>query len=227
MFRSCCSMKLLILCAASALALAGSASAVTLHSIVKDDAGKPVKDAVVYATAPEGAAPTVQSPREAVMDQENKEFIPYVLPIMVGTSVRFPNKDEVRHHVYSISPAKKFELPLYKGTSAAPVVFDKPGVVVIGCNIHDWMMAYIYVMETPYFAKTGEDGKAELRDIPQTSYEVRVWHPRMKGTPEMTAKHVAVSAQGEVNVDFVITFQISQKPEWKPLRVPSPDGGRY
>lgn len=227
MFKSPHSMKFLVLLSASALLLAGNASAMTLHSIVKDDAGKPVKDAVVYATALEGAAPSSQGSREAVMDQENKEFIPYVLPIQVGTSVRFPNKDEVRHHVYSISPAKKFELPLYKGTPAAPVVFDKPGVVVIGCNIHDWMLAYIYVMETPFFAKTGEDGKADLRDLPKGPYEVRVWHPRMKGSPETTVKRVAASPQEEMNVDFVITFQISEKPEWKPLRVPSPEGGRY
>lgn len=85
-----------------------------------------------------------------------------MLPVYVGTRVTFPNRDNIRHHVYSFSSAKKFELPLYIGTPAAPVVFDKPGVVALGCNIHDWMLAYIYVLTTPHFAKTAADGKARL-----------------------------------------------------------------
>jgi len=210
-----------------ALVFSGNTYAMTVHTIVKDSAGKPVKDAVVYATALEGTVPASGSSPEAIMDQENREFIPYVLPIRVGTAVRFPNKDNIRHHVYSISPAKKFELALYQGTPAAPILFDKPGVVVLGCNIHDWMVAYIYVMDTPFFSKTGENGKADIQDLPQGTYDVRVWHPRMKGSVEATAKRVTASPQGDVNIDFMITFQISKKPEWKPLRVPSSEGGQY
>ena len=211
----------------SALAFSGKAHAVTVHAIVKDSAGKPVKDAVVYATALDGTVSAPGNLPEAVMDQVNREFIPYVLPIRVGTAVRFPNKDNIRHHVYSISPAKKFEMPLYQGTPAAPVVFDTPGAVVLGCNIHDWMVAYIYVVETPFFIKTGENGKADIGGLPQGTYDVRVWHPRMQGSVDATAKRVTASPQGDMNLDFVITFQISKKPEWKPLRVPSSEGGQY
>ena len=92
--------------------------------------------------------------RDAVVDQVDKEFTPKVNAILVGTSVIFPNHDNVRHQVYSFSPAKRFELPLYAGVPAQPVVFDTPGVVVLGCNIHDWMVGYVYVSESPYFAKT-------------------------------------------------------------------------
>ena len=100
--------------------------------------------------APEGrAGPLPEKPGREIVDQINLEFVPHVKPVVVGSPVYFPNKDDVRHHVYSFSPAKRFELPLYSGTPAAPVVFDRPGIVAIGCNIHDWMLGYIYVAETP------------------------------------------------------------------------------
>ena len=95
-----------------------------LEAVVKDEHGKPVADAVVSLTPPAAATRPRASP--AIMDQQNKEFVPLVLPVAVGTSVRFPNRDNIRHHVYSFSSAKRFELPLYSGTPAAPVVFDKP-----------------------------------------------------------------------------------------------------
>ena len=135
-----------------------------VEAIVKDQDGKPVVDAVVSLTPAVVRRPG--SPPVAVMDQVNKEFVPLVLPVMVGTAVSFPNRDNIRHHVYSFSSARKFELPLYIGTPAAPIVFDKPGPVALGCNIHDWMVAYIYVVATPHFAKTVADGKARLDGLP-------------------------------------------------------------
>ena len=106
--------------------------------------------------APEGrAGPLPEKRGREIVDQINLEFVPHVKPVVVGSPVYFPNKDDVRHHVYSFSPAKRFELPLYSGTPAAPVVFDRPGIVAIGCNIHDWMLGYIYVAETPYLAAHG------------------------------------------------------------------------
>ena len=92
--------------------------------------------------------PTAASPRE-VVDQIDKEFVPYVKPVRTGSFVQFPNKDHIRHHVYSFSAPSKFELPLYMGTPAQPVLFDKPGVVKLGCNIHDWMIGYVYVTDSP------------------------------------------------------------------------------
>jgi plastocyanin len=211
----------------SSLVLACRALAMDVHAIVKDDAGKPVKDAVVYVVNPDNKAPVPRNMRNAVMDQQDEEFVPYVLPIQVGTTVLFPNKDNIRHHVYSLFPPKKFELMLYKGTPPAPILFDRPGVVVLGCNIHDWMIAYVFVLETPYFAKSGEDGKVEIRNLPQVACEVRVWHPLMKETAESTAQRVAVPLRDGAGGAVELVFQITKKPEWRPHRVSASPGGGY
>jgi plastocyanin len=213
--------------AISSLVFACSAFAMNMRASVQDDAGKPVKDAVVYAVNLDTSAPVPRTVQDAVMDQQDEEFVPYVLPIQAGTTVYFPNKDKIRHHVYSLFTPKKFELMLHKGTPPAPVLFDKPGVVVLGCNIHDWMIAYIFVLETPWFAKTGEDGKAELRNLPPGTYEVRAWHPRMKETAESTGKRVAAPRQDGAGGDVDIEFRITLKPEWRPHRVPASPGGGY
>ena len=164
--------------------LAGS-----LEVIVKDDKGGPGSDAVAYAAASAaGAAPK----KRAVVDQRDKQFVPYVTAVQVGTAVIFPNSDNIRHHVYSFSPAKKFELPLYSGVPAEPVVFDKVGFITLGCNIHDWMIAYIAVLPTPYFQVTRQDGRAVLKDLPAGQYTVQVWHPTLKGQPEALAQRVDV-----------------------------------
>jgi plastocyanin len=158
------------------------AAAATLEVTVRDPRGLPVADAVVYAL-PEGRA--VAPPRaSAIMDQKNRMFIPHVLPVQTGTAVHFPNSDDIRHQVYSFSAAKTFQLPLYKETPVNPVVFDKPGVVVIGCNIHDRMSAYIVVVDTPHFAATGKEGRVLLRDLGAGRYRVRLWHPGMRTEPE-------------------------------------------
>ena len=217
----------MVLSASLAVLCAGNAFAMDVRATVQDDAGKPVKDAVLYATILDSGAPPPRKPLDAVMDQRDKEFVPYVLPIQTGTTVYFPNHDDLRHQVYSISPAKKFQLPLYKSMPPSPVLFDRPGVVVLGCNIHDWMVAYIYVMETPYFAKAGEDGKAEIRNLPQGTYEVRVWHPLMKGAVESTGKRIAAAPRDGADGDLELSFRITLKPEWRPPRAPASEGGRY
>lgn len=121
--------------------------------------------------------------KTAVMDQRNRTFVPHVLPIQTGTRVEFPNSDDIRHQVYSFSPAKKFQLPLYTGTPSNPIVFDKPGVATLGCNIHDRMSAYIVVVDTPYFAATGGDGQATLDNLGGGKYTVHVWHPELRAQP--------------------------------------------
>jgi plastocyanin len=191
------------------------ASTGSVESVVTDDKGKPIGDAVVslmpLGTPPVATAATAAAPTTAVMDQHDKEFVPYVLPIYLGARVSFPNRDNIRHHVYSFSPAKKFELPLYMGTPASPVAFDKPGVVALGCNIHDWMLAYIYVLTTPHFAKTGADGKARLDGLSPGNYEARVWHPRLRGDTEKTGKPLTVAP----NEPAQTTFVVSLKSEWR------------
>jgi plastocyanin len=182
---------------------------------VKDDRGKPIADVIVSLTPP-GPAPAPR-PAPVVIDQQNKEFVPPILAVQVGTSVTFPNRDNIRHHVYSFSPAKRFELPLYIGTPAAPVVFDTPGVVVLGCNIHDWMVGYVYVLATPYFARTAEEGKARLADVPPGAYEARVWHPRMKGEPEKTGKPITITTGDPGQVTFVLALKPERRPPPRPL----------
>jgi plastocyanin len=182
---------------------------------VKDDKGKPVEDAVVYIVPPSGdALSPVKPAADATMDQRDKEFVPHVLPVVVGSPVQFPNNDNIRHHVYSFSPAKKFELPLYIGTPASPVLFEKTGEVVLGCNIHDWMLGYIYILPTSHFAKTGADGKAQIRSVPAGTFEVRVWHPRLRETTEKTGQRVTLSQADRREVAFVVTL----KRDWRKPR---------
>lgn len=188
---------------------------------VLDDKGTALKDAVVYAELKDGTGPFPLRKMTATMDQQNKEFIPYVLPVQVGTAVDFPNSDNIRHHVYSFSPAKKFELPLYKGKPANQIVFDKPGVVALGCNIHDWMIAYIYVVDTPFFTKTSDNGKGTISDLPAGLYEIRVWHPRMKESSEVTAKELRIRKNEELD------YKIELKPEWRLHRPPPSGANKY
>jgi hypothetical protein len=138
-----------------------------------------------------------------VVDQVEKTFVPGLLPIEVGTLVRFPNHDQIHHHVYSFSPAKTFELPLYKGEQAPAVLFDKTGVVKIGCNIHDWMSGIILVLPSAHFAVTDADGRFVLEDLPPATYVVAAWHAQSKLKPEEAAQSVTL-AHEPVRVDFTL-----------------------
>jgi plastocyanin len=210
------------------LSLAPSAALAQTAEIaarVVDGQGRPVADAVVVAVPSDGSLRLPPRPREGVVDQVDKEFTPKVTAILVGTPVSFPNNDNVRHQVYSFSPAKRFELPLYAGVPAQPVVFDKAGVVVLGCNIHDWMVGYVYVSESPYFAKTGADGRALIGELPPREYVVRVWHAQLDGAEEATRKTVDATQARRVDVDWTLKL----KPELKVRRAPTSErgGGRY
>jgi plastocyanin len=186
---------------------ARTAAAAALHASVKDQHGKPVADTVVSAMLLDPKNALRAKPPAVVIDQVDKQFVAYVTPVYVGSSVKFPNSDNVRHQVYSFSAAKRFVLPLYAGTDAPPVLFDKPGVVVLGCNIHDWMIGYIYVSETPYFAKAGSAGTASLEDMPSGDYLVKIWHPRMDGTEEATSRRVTLGAGTPVNLEWQLTLK--------------------
>lgn len=191
---------------------------------VRDESGAPVADAIVIAVPQNSALLRRHAgPLTGKVEQIGEEFVPRVSAVRVGSAVSFPNRDPVRHHVYSFSPAKRFELPLYAGTPAEPVVFDKPGVVILGCNIHDWMIGYIYVSETPFFAKTGKDGKVVL-EVPPRAYIVRVWHPQLDGSEDATRKKVD-AARGR---SAEVAWKLPLKPEVRVRRAPLPDrGGAY
>ena len=196
---------------------AGLAPAAEMHAVVRDHKGKVVADAVILAVPVDARSALHARPPKDAVDQVDKQFVPYVKAIFVGSTVRFPNSDNIRHQVYSFSPAKKFELPLYSGTDAPPIVFDKPGVVVLGCNIHDWMIGYIYVSETPFFAKTGTLGTAVISDMPAGEYRVRIWHPSMDHAEETTSQQVTLTADAAASAEW----QIGLKPN---IRVPRVSG---
>jgi plastocyanin len=165
--------------AAVALAWAAGAHGATVQVNVVDAAGKPVPDAVVFLESPE-ASRQVRPLAGAEMAQARRQFVPGVLVVPLGTEVHFPNQDSVRHHVYSFSPAKKFELKLYAGTPSNPVLFDKPGVVALGCNIHDQMVGWILVVPTPHYAHSaGAAGRAQIDNVPPGTYTLRAWHTRL------------------------------------------------
>ena len=179
---------------------ASTAWSSTVSVTVLDAAGKPLRDAVAFLESAQ-AKRAVKPLASAAMTQKDKSFVPAVLVVTTGTSVAFPNLDTVRHHVYSFSPAKRFELKLYVGTPANPVLFDQPGVVVMGCNIHDQMVAQILVVDTPYHGITNADGVIALNDVPPGDYTLRTWHSRLPvGTaaPSQALKAGAANSAVEV-----------------------------
>lgn len=187
--------------ALAGLSLAAPAQASDLVVTIRQTSGKPVADAVVMVKAPGGrGAARASGPLR--MSQRNMQFDPFVLVAPVGTDVTFPNFDPVLHHVYSFSPAKPFELKLYGKDQARSVTFDKPGVVGIGCNIHDDMSAYIRVVDTPFAAKSGPDGRVVIRGVPGGQVSVTVWHPYLKAPRNELTQPATATASGEVAVSF-------------------------
>ena len=167
---------------AAALTASGAAYCASVEAQVRGLTGLPVADAVVYALPATGES-DAKPGRLHVIEQVDREFVPYVSVVQTGTAVTFPNRDPILHHVYSFSPAKPFEIKLYTGKSPTEIVFDKPGVITLGCNIHDWMLAYVLVVSTPHFARTDASGNARLRDLPAGAYELRAWHPQQRTAP--------------------------------------------
>lgn len=166
-----------VLAALLAIASAVAPASAAEIQVVVTAGGAPLEGAVVSLHGTAGP-----KPGEAIMDQRNSAFEPGVLVIQAGTAVSFPNSDTVRHQVYSFSPAKSFEVPLYAGTPPGPVVFDQPGIVVVGCNIHDWMIGWIVVLDTPHHARSDAAGKLGMT-VPDGEYLLRAWHPRQEGAP--------------------------------------------
>ncbi|MDX1299553.1 MAG: methylamine utilization protein [Pseudomonas sp.] len=159
----------------SMLLLSTPLHAASLQAELRDSQGQPLANAVLSLRS---TASAPMAPATAIMDQRSQQFAPNVLAVRSGTSVMFPNSDNIRHHVYSFSPAKRFELRLYQGTPSEPVTFDTPGVVVLGCNIHDWMLGYVYVTDDPWFAVSDEHGRLSLEQLPAGAYTASLWHPQ-------------------------------------------------
>jgi len=172
------------------LALARGAPAEPLTLEVRDVDGVVVSGAIVWL---EGGSPVPQATRpRVVIDQRDKVFVPDVTVVPVGTEIVFPNSDTVSHHVYSFARPNAFELPLYKGGSRPNVRFDHPGIVTLGCNIHDAMLGYVIVVNSNWFARADEHGVAVLADVPAGTWDVRVWSARLAPEKALAAGTIAV-----------------------------------
>ena len=168
---------------------------------VFDSEKAPIENAVVYAEPESKVGLPIAS---AIIEQRGRQFNPLVSIVQTGTDVTFPNFDSVRHHVYSFSPAKTFELKLYSGVPASPVKFDKPGTVVLGCNIHDFMVAFIQVVDTPYFAKTDKTGKAVLANVPNGKYTLKVWHYALAKEKKVFEKSLVLNGAASETVALTL-----------------------
>lgn len=197
------------------LMLAGFASAnpgkmSEVEVAVVDAKGAPVPEAVVFVYEAKGGP--FKAPAEPyVMDQINKDFLPRTLPVLVGSTVRFPNKDGIHHHLYSFSPTKSFELPLYKGDAPKTVTFEKEGTISVGCNIHDWMRGVIIVLQNPYFTLTDAKGRATLSVPEGEAVELAVFHGRQKGSVDATLKKIPATAEGRPKVEWKIELKPAPK----------------
>lgn len=196
---------------------AGGTAAFTLT----DQKDQPIADAVVSLVALDAPSASVGGAPVVELEQKGQEFRPYVTAVQVGTSVKFPNRDTIEHHVYSQSPARKFELPLYKPGQAETLVFDRPGVVSIGCNIHDWMLAYVVVLPTPWFAVTPATGAARLASVPAGRYRAEVWHPRL-AKPETRELTLGADA-----AETPLAFRLTLRPDRRIRRTPDVAGKSY
>jgi hypothetical protein len=145
------------------------------------------------------------------MDQINRAFAPDLLVIPVGSTVAFPNSDSVSHQIYSFSPAKRFQLPLYRGKPYPPVVFDQPGVVTMGCNIHDEMLAYIVVTDAAFFGRTNTTG-AWSTDVPSGDYRISIWHPRIRDDAKDLNGTLTVSESNGGTLTLRLTKQLKPAP---------------
>jgi plastocyanin len=143
------------------------------------------------------ASAKVETTRNKVT-QEGAQFSPHVLPVMVGTTVEWPNNDRIYHNVFSFSEPRRFDLGLYKSGDSKSVLFDKPGRVDVFCSIHSTMNCIVLVLENPFFARADELGNYSIPGVPPGKYTLKAWHERMP----MQEKEITVPDSGEVKVDF-------------------------
>ena len=189
-------------------AISVNASALTLNGIVTND-DEPVGEAVITVVGTIKTKPVLAtSPRK--MDQKHREFVSHILAVHVGESVLFPNSDNIQHHIYSFSPANSFEIQLYKDVSPKPIVFDKAGIVVLGCNIHDWMVGYVYVSDAPYITQTNEKGEWSL-NLPPDDYTLTLWHPNLDAPNNVQVQQIKITAEKPAPMAQKITLKSTSR----------------
>jgi len=182
-------------------AWAGTVSAVALSKT-----GDIMSDVVIFATPVDHPIPAAVKVDAPIIAQQNMQFTPYVSVVRVGTEVKFPNYDKIEHHVKSFSPAKEFEIKPYQKVTPPPVLFDKSGIIVVYCLFHEWMRAYVMVVDTPYFGKSDTSGMVSLDGLPEGKYEIRAWHPDMGYIKPPLLQTVNVASQGAQQIKFNFDF---------------------
>lgn len=197
---------------------AACAPAASLRVAVKLPDGQSLADAVITVRSMDKRLDPA-APIHAVMDQIHRMFVPEILVIPVGSTVSFPNSDSVSHQIYSFSPAKSFQLSLYRGKPYPPMLFDRTGVVILGCNIHDWMIGYIDVTDAPFYGTTNAQGSWSAQ-LPGGKYEITVWHPRMREQSPTLVRELSVDATDRATLTLRLTRPLrpapmeGQAPSW-------------
>lgn len=196
----------LLMLAAGLLCAMSTASAAPYRVTVTDARNVPLVDAVVMLRTPRTGTrpPLATSAQPAVIQQIDREFVPRVTVLPVGSRISMPNNDAVPHSVYSFSPAKQFEFDAYVGSSPRVLTLDKTGIITLGCNIHDWMVGYIVVVDTPLAAQTDAAGSVNFANVADGDYELRIWHPQQR-----SGEHVAIVTTGEQNRAQTVVMDVA------------------
>jgi hypothetical protein len=193
-----------------------------LQVLFADDDGNPIVDAVIEVVTPSVPIPDDWN-NMYVMDQVDKEFMDNVVIMVKGGFLSFPNSDDIQHHVYSFSDNNTFEIPLFSGNNADPVIFDLPGVSVVGCNIHDWMLGYVYVGDTHLMALSNNDGVATINDMDAGEYTFKIWHERARRGDQDSTYTVTVNASGITQLPVTLNLGRDRRIR----RAPSSSGSAY
>lgn len=181
---------------------------------VTNSKGQPVADAIVMLKAADGSVPQTKeatNPKKATISQRSRQYQPRVSVVQKGTSVSFVNEDPYGHHVYSFSRTKRFELLNPSGEESGPIVMDKSGVVPLGCNIHDKMLAYLYVADTPLFSRTDEQGQATIPGLPAGTYKAQSWHPNSRTKVKDTETEVSIVGDDNAELKVVLDIRAPRK----------------
>lgn len=181
---------------------------------VYDQDQQPLSNAVVWLTSLDKKP--LEKPPETpfVMMQKDRQFIPHILVVPQHAKVEFPNADSIMHHVYSFSKSKTFELKLYREQPQSSVVFEQTGVVELGCNIHDWMLSFIVVVDSPFYAITDEDGQVSL-NVEQGKYTLNLWHEGFTDFSQVESESIVLSGdkfsyQLKQTVQAIIPIEIDE-----------------
>lgn len=180
-YRSSMNCRTLIALSLIGAVAFANANAATVEIAVADSSGAPAANAVVSLIADNAGLTIVpRTPERSIIDQRHETFLPLVVIVRRGGNVVFTNNDTTMHQVYSFSPIKQFQFEIDRGQISKPVIFDKAGVAAIGCNIHDNMVAYVYVADAPFAVVTDTHGHAEISDVPEGQYMANAWHPQLR-----------------------------------------------